>query len=133
VKENLTSQFFDHTPHHLLRDGDTGTARATECLYRHNLEIVRVAEAMLGPEVEMIASSDGSRRALTLSYGEKLREGARSRDGRRIVPSVGADLVCASVRREGTKTLGAAARVVIAVVLDDVVFGLRRVDPAVHG
>ena len=88
---------------------------------------------MLGPEVEMVAHSDGTRRALTLSNGEELREGARSRDGWLVGTSVGADLVCASVRGERTKALGPAARVVIAVVLDDVVFSLRRVDPAVDG
>lgn len=87
---------------------------------------------MLGPEAEMVASSDGSRRACTLSNGEVLREGARSRDGWLVGTSVCADFVCASVRREGTKASGPAARVVIAIVLNDVVFGLGRVNPAVY-
>ena len=87
---------------------------------------------MLGPEVKMVASSDGSRRALTLSNGEELREGARSRDRWLVNTSVGADLVCAAVRGEGTKALRPRARIVIAVVLYDVVFSLRRVDPTVH-
>ena len=133
MKEKSAFQSFDHTARHLLRHGDTGTARATECLHRQDLVIVRAAETMLGPEAEMVASSDGSRRARILSNGEELREGARSRNGWLIGTSVGADLVCASVRGEGTKALGPSARVVIAVVLDDVVFSLRRVDPAVHG
>lgn len=88
---------------------------------------------MRSPEAEVIASSDSSRRALTLSNREKLREGARSRDGWLIDTSVGADLVCSSVRGETTKALSPGARVVIAVVLNNVVFGLGRVDPAVHG
>lgn len=88
---------------------------------------------MLAPEVEMVAGSNSPRRALTLSNGKELREGARSRNGRLVVTSVGADLVCASIRGDGTKICGPAARIVIAVVLDNVVFGLRRVDPAIYG
>lgn len=88
---------------------------------------------MLGPEVEMVAGSDSSRRALILSNGEVLREGARTRDGWLVCTSVGADGVCASVRGDGTKVRCPAARVITAVALDDVVFGLRRVDPTVHG
>lgn len=87
---------------------------------------------MLGPEAEMVASGDSSRRALTLSNREVLRKGARSRDRWLINTSISADLVCASVRGEGTKTLSPGARVVVAVVLYDVVFSLRRVDPPIY-
>lgn len=87
---------------------------------------------MLGPEIEMVASRDSSRRALALSNGEELREGARSRDGWLVITSVGADLVGATVRGEGTKALSPATRVVVAVILDDIVFCLRRVDPAIN-
>jgi hypothetical protein len=87
---------------------------------------------MLGPEIKMVGSRDGPRRTLALSHGEKLRKGTRSRDGWLVVTSVGADLVGATVRLECTKDLGAAARVVIAVVLDDIVFSLRRVDPTIN-
>lgn len=88
---------------------------------------------MLSPEAEMVASSDGSRRAFILSNGEELRKSTRSCDRWLVGTSISADLVCASVRGDGTKALGPGARVEIAVVLDDIVFGLRRVDPAVHG
>lgn len=87
---------------------------------------------MLGPEVEMVGSSDSSGGALALSNGEVLCEGARSRDGWLVGTSVGADGVGASIRGDGTKVRGSAAGVV-GVVFDDVIFGLRRVDPAVHG
>lgn len=87
---------------------------------------------MLRPEVEMVGNSHRSRCARALSNGEVLRERACSRDGRFVSSSVGADLVGASIRVHGTKACGRAARVVITVILDDVVFSLRIVDPAVH-
>lgn len=87
---------------------------------------------MLGPEIEMVASCNSSRRALALSNGEELREGARSSDGWLVVTSVGADLVGATVRGKGTKALSPAARVVIAVILNYIVFGLWRVYPAIN-
>jgi len=87
---------------------------------------------MLRPEVEMVGNSHRSRCACALSNGEELRERARSRDRWLVGPSVSADLVSTSIRGYGTKACSRAARVVIAVVLDDVVLSLRRVDPAVH-
>lgn len=80
---------------------------------------------MLRPEVEMVGDGHRSRCALALSNGEVLRECACSRDRWLVSPSVGADLVGASIRGHGTKACGRAAGVVIAVVLDDVVFSLR--------
>ena len=79
----------------------------------------------------MIASGDRARSALVLANGEVLREGAGARDRRLVVTRVGANLVSASIRLESAKALSSAARVVITVVLDDIVLGLRRVDPAV--
>lgn len=89
---------------------------------------------MLRPEVEMVGNSHRSRCARALSNGEELRERARSRDRWLVNPSVGADLVGASIRGHGTKVCSRAraARVVITIGLDNVVFSLRRVDPAVH-
>ena len=89
---------------------------------------------MLRPEAEMVGNSHRSGCARALSNGEELRERARSRDRWLVGPSVGADLVGASIGGDATKACGRAraARVVITVVLDDVVFSLRRVDPAVH-
>jgi hypothetical protein len=86
---------------------------------------------MLSPEIEMVASRYSSRRALALSNGEELREGARSRDGWLVVTSVGADLVGATVRGKGTKALSPTTRVVIAIILNDIVFSLWRVYPAI--
>lgn len=87
---------------------------------------------MLCPEVEMVGDSHRSRCARALSNGEVLRERACSRDRWLVGSSVSADLVSGSIRRHSTKACGRATRVVTAVVLDNVVFSLRRVDPAVH-
>lgn len=58
-------------------------------------------------------------------------ESAGSRDRGLVSTSVSADGVGASVRLDGSKILGLAARIVVAVVLDNVVLGLGGVDPAV--
>lgn len=88
---------------------------------------------MLRPEAEMITGCHGSARALGLADRPVLRESASTSDGRLVRASVGADGVGATIRFDGTEVLGPGARVVGAVALDDVVFGLRRVDPPVDG
>ena len=55
-----------------------------------------------------------------------------ARDGRLVVTGVGANLVGATIRRKCTEACSSAARVVIAVILNDIVFSLRAVDPAVY-
>jgi hypothetical protein len=70
---------------------------------------------------------------LPLPHREVLLKCGRPRDRRLVVTCVSADLVCAPVGREGAERLCAGARVVGPVVLDDVVFGLGGVDPAVDG
>lgn len=87
---------------------------------------------MLGPEVEMVASCDSSRRTFALSNGPVLREGACSGDRWLVVAGVGADLVGTTVGGESTKDLGPAARVVTAIVLNDIVFSLWRIYPAIN-
>lgn len=126
-------QHSDDTIMDLLRHGDSGITCAIECFHRHDLVVVRIAKAILRPVVKMVCGSDGSRRALILSNGEELSEGARSRDRWLVGTGIGAHLVRSPVRRESTKALGSGARVIIAVVLNYIVFRLRRVDPAIHG
>ena len=82
---------------------------------------------------EMVAGSNGARGALALSHREELLESAGTRNRWLVRAGVSADLISAAIRLEGAEALGSAARVVIAVVLHDVVLGLRRVDPAVDG
>lgn len=86
---------------------------------------------MLGPEIEMVASRDSSGRALALSNGEELREGTSSRDGWLVVTSIGANLVGTTIRGKGTQALSPATRVVIAIILNDIVFSLWRVYPTI--
>ena len=62
-----------------------------------------------------------------------LRKSAGTGDGGLIRASIGADSVSAAIRVDGSEVLRSGAWVVGAVGLDDVVFGLRRVDPAVDG
>lgn len=78
--------------------------------------------------VEVVASGNGTGVALAAAHGEELLEGARSGDGRLVGAGVGTDLVGAAVRGDGAEAGGAAARVVAAVVLDDVVLGLGGVE-----
>jgi hypothetical protein len=81
----------------------------------------------------VVAGGNRPRRTLVLANGEVLLKGAGTRNRRLVVTGVGADLISASIRREGSEALSSAARVVIAVVLDDVVLGLGRVYPAIDG
>ena len=83
--------------------------------------------------VEVVTGGNGTRRALTLANGEKLPECAGTRNRRLVGTGVCADLISASIRREGAEALSSAAWIVIAVVLDDVVLSLRRIDPAIDG
>lgn len=82
---------------------------------------------------EVITRGNRPRRALVLANGEILLEGAGTRNRRLVVTSVGADLISASIRREGPEALGSAAGVVIAIVFHDIVLGLGRIDPAING
>jgi hypothetical protein len=109
-------------------------AGSRERLDGHDLiiQIVRI-ESRAAPEAEMVGHGDGATGALLLAHGEVLLESRGARDGGLVVAGVGADLVGAAVGSQGAETLGLAAGVVVAVVLHDVVLGLRRVHPAVDG
>jgi len=76
----------------------------------------------------VVPSGNGTRIALAVADGEELLERAGSRDGWLVGASVGADLVRTAVRRDGAEASGATAGVVAAVVLDDVVLRLGRIE-----
>lgn len=76
----------------------------------------------------MVTSGNSTGVALAAAHGEELLEGAGASDGGLVGAGVGAHLVGAAVRGDGAEAGGAAARVVVAVVLDDVVLGLGRVE-----
>jgi hypothetical protein len=89
---------------------------------------------VLGPRVEVVGSGDGAGRTLALPDRPVLGESGGAGDGGLVGASVGAEGVGRTVGGDAAE-LGHAgrARVEAAVVLDDVVFGLRAVDPAVDG
>lgn len=118
-----------------LGDRDRSGTRARESLDSHDLEVeVLVGKAVLGPGIEVVRGGDRARGALVLPDRPVLGEGAGASNGRLVGASVGAQSVSGAIRRDGTE-LGHSrrTRVETTVVLDDVVLGLRVVDPAVDG
>jgi hypothetical protein len=106
--------------------------RPRERLNSHDLIIQIVGvEAGARPEIKVIRHRHRPTTPLPLSHREVLLERGHARDRRLVVTCVGADLVCAAVGGESAERLCAGARVVGPVVLDDIVFGLGGVDPAV--
>lgn len=89
---------------------------------------------MLGPGVEVVGGVDGARGSLVLPDRPVLGECACASDGRLVGASIGAQSVTRAVRGDGAE-LGDSrrARVETTVVLDDVILGLRVVDPTVDG
>lgn len=127
---------FSHLFRH-LRDGDSGATSARESLNSHDLEVVRVSKAVLGPVGKVVASGDRAGCALGLADRPVLLEGRCTSDGGLVGTGVGADSVDAAITGDGTELsdtrLAGAAGVVRAVGLDNVVLGLGAVDPAVDG
>lgn len=63
-----------------LGHGDACATRAGEGLDGHDLEVVRVAETMLSPEVEVVAGRHRAGRALALTHRPILRKGTGASD-----------------------------------------------------
>lgn len=89
---------------------------------------------MLGPSVEVVGGGDGAGGTLALPNRPVLGEGGSASDGRLVGAGVSAESVGRAVGGDGAE-LGHAGRagVEATVALDDVVLGLRAVDPAVDG
>ena len=117
-----------------LRDGDGSRSRAGEGLNSNDLVVeVLVGEAVLGPGVKVVGSGDGTGSTLVLTDRPVLGEGGGTSDGGLVGASVGAEGVDGAIRSDRAKLGHAAgARVEGAVALNNVVLGLRVVDPAVH-
>lgn len=82
----------------------------------------------------MIRHRHRATRALIRAHGEVLAERRGTHDGGLVDLRVLADFVGGAVAGDGADDGGAArAAGVVAVVLDDVVFGQRAVEPAVDG
>ena len=95
--------------------------------------MVPQTHALTVPVVEMILHIHGALAALVLADRPVLLEGLGAVDGGLLDAGRDADLVVGAVGGEGAALLGVAARVVGAVLLDDVVFDERVARPAVHG
>ena len=88
---------------------------------------------MLGPGVEVVGSGDGTRGTLVLTDRPVLGEGGGTGDGGLVGASVGAEGVDGAIRSDRAKLGHAAgARVEGAVALNNVVLGLRVVDPTIY-
>ena len=99
VPSNLcSSHFFSH-----LGDSDAGTTSTRESLNSHDLEVVRVAKAVLGPVGEVVASGDRAGSALGLANRPVLLEGGSTSDGGLVGAGVGADSVDTAITGDGTE------------------------------
>ena len=85
------------------------------------------------PYVEVVCQGNSSRGALGLAYRPVLRKGAGTSDRGLVNPLVGADRVCGPVRGDSAEICSLRARVIAAVGLNNVVLGLRAVDPTIRG
>jgi hypothetical protein len=116
-----------------LRDGDGSRSRAREGLDSNDLVVeVLVGETVLGPGVEVVGSGDGTGRTLVLTDRPVLGEGGGTSDRGLVGAGISAESVDGTVRGDRAE-LGHAARARVegTVVLNNVVLGLRVVDPAV--
>lgn len=117
-----------------LRDGDGSRSRAREGLDSNDLVVeVLVGEAVLGPGVEVVGSGDGTGGTLVLTDRPVLGEGGGTSDRGLVGASVGAEGVDGAIRSDRAELGHAAgARVEGAVALNNVVLGLRVINPAIH-
>lgn len=90
-------------------------------------------QAELSPGVEVVGSSDSTRRTLVLTDAPVLVKGSGTRDGGLVSTDTLVDIVDRTVSGDGTHVLEPAAGVVCAVGLEDVVLDEGVLAPAVDG
>lgn len=117
-----------------LRNSDGRRTTALVTLSGDNL-VVEIAQvhSQLGPSIEVVGSGHSTAGALALADGPVLVEGRSALDGGLIDLLVLVDVVGSTIAIDGTLVGHAGARVVGAVVLEDVVFDERASSPAVNG
>jgi hypothetical protein len=117
-----------------LGDSNVRGTRGLVTLSGDNLVVVGTElQAKLGPGVEVVSSSDGTRRALVLANAPVLVEGSGTRDGGLVGADALVDIVNGAVGGDGAHVLETAAGVVGAVGLEDVVLDEGVLAPAVDG
>jgi hypothetical protein len=90
-------------------------------------------QAKLGPGVEVVGSSNGTRRTLVLTDAPVLVEGSGTRDRGLVSADTLVDIVDGAVSGDGAHVLKTAAGVVCAVGLEDVVLDEGVLAPAIDG
>jgi hypothetical protein len=111
-------------------DGSRSTALVT--LGVDNLVVVGAeTHSKPRPSVEVVCSGDSSAAALVPADGPVLVEGGSSDDGRLVHLLVGVDIVDGSIAGHGSLVGHAAAGVVFAVVLHDVILNQGASGPPV--
>ena len=118
-----------------LGNSDGRRATALVSLSADNLVAMGAhTHSKLRPSVEVVSSGDSSAAALVPADGPVLIEGGGiCGDGRLVHLLVGVDIVDGSIRSYGSLEGHAAAGVVFAVVLHDIIFNKRASGPAVNG
>jgi hypothetical protein len=90
-------------------------------------------QAKLSPSIEVVSSSNSTRRTLVLANTPVLVESSGTRDGGLVCANALVDIVGRAVRGHGAHVLETTAGVVGAVGFEDVVLDQGVLAPAVDG
>jgi hypothetical protein len=90
-------------------------------------------QTSLGPGIEVVLSGDGTTNTVVLANGPVLVEGRGALNGRSVCTSSLVNLVGAAIALDSAKLSGAGGGIVVAVLIDDVVFDQGALGPAVEG
>lgn len=113
-------------------NGDASRSRTLIALSSEDHVVVRTKLlSVLGPGIEVVLDSDGTTNALASPNRPVLLEGSSAVNGRLVGAGGLEDVVCATVRGDGTLLLSSRRGVVRAVGLDDVVLDERVASPSV--
>jgi hypothetical protein len=117
-----------------LGDSDVSGTRGLVTLSGDDLVVVGTElQAKLGPGVEVVGSSNGTRRTLVLTDAPVLVEGSGTRDRGLVGADTLVDIVDGAISGDSTHVLEPAAGIVGAVGLEDVVLDEGVLAPAVDG
>jgi hypothetical protein len=117
-----------------LGDSDVSGTGGLVTLSGDDLVVVGTElQAKLGPGVEVVGSSNGTRRTLVLTDAPVLVEGSGTRDRGLVSANTLVDIVDRTISGNGAHVLKTAAGVVGAVGLEDVVLDEGVLAPAVDG
>lgn len=117
-----------------LGDSDVSGTRGLVALSGNNLVVVGTElQSKLGPGIEVVGSSDSTRRTLVLADAPVLVKGSGTRDGGLVGADALVDVVNRAIRGDSAHVLETTAGVVGAVGLENVVLDEGVLAPAVDG